>query len=72
MSKYKANTKVKTSKKKASQPLPIDVWAHGLPPGTYCYTDDSNIKFEENKSKIIFKNTSRKVCIKIDVDGGVI
>lgn len=32
-------------------------------------TDQSNIKFEENKSKIIFKNSLREKVICIQVDG---
>lgn len=33
------------------------------------YTNASNIKFEENKKKIIFRNPNRKECLKIQIDG---
>ena len=76
MRKCKSNVKSKDkgfAPKSQAKPLsPIDSWAQRLPPGTYRDTNESNIKFEENKSKIIFENKSRKNCIKIDVDGGVI
>ena len=32
-------------------------------------TQESNIKFEENQKKIIFRNPSRLVFLKVDVDG---
>lgn len=32
-------------------------------------TEDSNIKFEENGKKIIFVNSNKKICYKIQVDG---
>lgn len=32
-------------------------------------TTDSQIKFEERKKKIIFKNPERKECLKIQIDG---
>ncbi len=32
-------------------------------------TTDSHIKFEERKKKIIFHNSDRKECLKIQVDG---
>ena len=32
-------------------------------------TNASNIKFEENKKKIIFHNPSKQACLKIQVDG---
>ncbi len=35
-------------------------------------TTDSNIKFEENGKKIVFRNPQRKSCLKIQVDGCVI
>jgi len=50
----------------------LNEWASSLPPGSWCITKDSNIKFEEQKSKITFVNKSKKSCLNIDVDGGVI
>ncbi len=50
----------------------LNVWANSLPSGSWCSTKDSNIKFEEQKSKITFVNKSKKSCLKVDVDGGVI
>lgn len=50
----------------------LNEWANSLPSGTWCLTKDSNIKFEEQKSKITFVNKSKKSCLKVDVDGGVI
>lgn len=47
-------------------------WVSSLPQGSCCSTKDSNIKFEEQKSKIVFVNRLKKVCLKVDVDGGVI
>lgn len=47
-------------------------WASSLPQGSCCSTRDSNIKFEEQKSKIVFVNKSKKSCLKVDVDGGVV
>ena len=32
-------------------------------------TQESNIKFEENQKKIIFRNPSRLIFLKVDVDG---
>jgi len=32
-------------------------------------TDDSNIKFEENGKKIVFVNSKKLICHKIQVDG---
>ena len=47
-------------------------WASSLPQGSCYSTRDSNIKFEEQKSKITFVNKSKKNCLKVDVDGGVV
>ena len=49
----------------------LDEWTKGLPDSSYTTTSESNIKFEENKSKITFSNESKKKCLKVDVDGGV-
>ena len=49
----------------------LDEWTKGLPDSSYTTTSESNIKFEENKSKITFSNKSKKKCLKVDVDGGV-
>ncbi len=46
-------------------------WSNGLPNTSYSITNESNIKFEENKSQIIFSNKSKKKCLKVDIDGGV-
>lgn len=47
-------------------------WANSLPQGSCSSTRDSNIKFEEQKSKIVFVNKLKKSCLKVDVDGGVV
>lgn len=47
-------------------------WASLLPKGSCCSTRDSNIKFEDQKSKITFVNQSKKSCLKVNVDGGVV
>jgi hypothetical protein len=49
----------------------LDEWTKGLPDSSYTTTSESNIKFEENKSRITFSNKSKKKCLKINVDGGV-
>ena len=49
----------------------LDEWINGLPNSSYTATSESNIKFEENKSRITFSNKSKKKCLKINVDGGV-
>lgn len=49
----------------------LDVWTKGLPNSSYTTTNESNIKFEENKSQITFSNRSKKKCLKVNVDGGV-
>lgn len=38
----------------------------------YISTDDTNIIFREKRSRIEFNNPSRKMCFKVDVDGGLI
>lgn len=47
-------------------------WIASLPLNSFASTNESNIKFEEAKSKITFVNKSRKDCLKVDVDGGVV
>lgn len=46
-------------------------WKNSLPKNSCETTKDLKIKFEENKSKIIFENPRRKSCLKVNVDGGV-
>ena len=50
----------------------LEKWMSELPAGSYITTDSSNIKFQESKSKIAFTHKSRKSCLKIQVDGGVV
>lgn len=47
-------------------------WLKSLPAKDVAKVTESNIKFEENKSKIVFENKGNKTCYKINVDGGAV
>lgn len=50
----------------------LDQWVDSLPKNSWCATSVSNIKFEEQKSKIVFVNRKDNECLKINVDGGIV
>ena len=50
----------------------LNQWIGSLPKNSWSSTKESNIKFEEQKSKIVFVNKKDNECLKINVDGGVV
>ena len=50
----------------------LNQWIGLLPKNSWSSTKESNIKFEEQKSKIVFVNKKDNECLKINVDGGVV
>ena len=52
--------------------IDLNQWIGSLPKNSWSSTKESNIKFEEQKSKIVFVNKKDNECLKINVDGGVV